>query len=195
MDEIRKNHIVQIELKNQTKIDGIVFDYGRDRVKILVAFESLQEAKTLKELDEMLVRVNTHLGVKQMFSHVIDCIDKSNCITIENSPTLHVVQKREFVRVLSNFAFRVICENKTNIECYCINISGGGIAFGVHNSHFGIGEIIEMHLPSHIFDREIICRGEIIKVRENSYVAKFINLKPYDEDKIVKHVFKLIAEK
>ena len=46
-----------------------------------------------------------------------------------------------------------------------------------------------------IFDREIFCKGEIIKVRENSYVAKFLNLKPYDEDKIVKHVFKLIAEK
>lgn len=195
MDELRKNHIVRIELKDGTKIDGIVFDYGRDRVKVLIAFESLQDSKKMKELDELLVRVNTHLGVKQMFSHVIDTLDKSNCVTIENNETLHVVQKREFVRVLSNFSFKIVCENKTVTDCFSINISGGGIAFGAFDAHFGIGEIVELHFPNHIFDREIVCKGEIIKVRENSYVAKFLNLKPYDEDKIVKHVFKLIAEK
>ena len=47
MDELRKNHIVRIELKDETKIDGIVFDYGRDRVKVLIGFESLELLRLL----------------------------------------------------------------------------------------------------------------------------------------------------
>lgn len=195
MDELRKNHIVQIELKDKTKIDGIVFDYGRDRVKVLIAFDSLSEAKKLKELDKMFVQVNTHLGIKQMFSHVIDTLDKNNCIIIENSPTVHVEQKREFVRVLSNFIFKIVCDDNTSVDCFSINISGGGIAFSSKNYDFSVGQNIFIHLPKHEFEREIVSRAQIIKVRQNSVVAKFINLKPFDEDKIVKHVFKLIAEK
>lgn len=195
MKEIRKNHIVQIQTADNTKLEGIVFDYENDRIAVLIAYESLYLAQKLNELDELLVSVNTHLGVKKMKSHVIDKLNSSNCIVIENNETMPVEQKREFVRVLSNVVFKIVKSDFQTVECYCINISAGGIAFCVNNVSFKIGEKVRVILPESEFEKEIVIDSVIIKVYDNYYVAKFNNLKMYDEDKIVKYVFKLIAKK
>ena len=60
MNEIRRNHIVQIETNNGLKLDGIVFDYTHDRVLILISYDSLTEAKNLNELDELLYQAYVH---------------------------------------------------------------------------------------------------------------------------------------
>jgi len=195
MEEIRKNHIVELELRDGTKIEGIVFDYSKDRVSVLISFESLELAKKLNELDVLLVSVNTHIGVKKMFSHVIDELSKDNRITIENNESIETIQRRQFVRVLSNLTFKIEKEDESELDCYCVNISGGGIAFSVNDSHFEMGEKVAVYLPEEEFGKEIICPSQIIKYRKNVYVARFLNLTPAQEDRIVKYVFKLVAKK
>lgn len=195
MNEIRKNHILQLMTKSGEKLDGIVFDYAKDRILVLIAYESLYEARKLNDLDELLVTAYTHLGVKKMFCHVIDGLKSNNCIVIENNESIPVEQKREFVRVLSNITFKIEKQDNNIIDCFCINISGGGIAFSVTGAEFKIGEIVQINLSEDDFGKEIKTSGEIIKEYNNFYVAKFLNLQPHDEDKIVKYVFNLIAKK
>lgn len=195
MDEIRKNHIVQLISEDNTVIEGIVFDYDNDRVSVLVAYDSLLLAGNIKELDLLRVKVNTHLGIKEMNCHVIAKLNANNCIVVENNETIPVEQKREFVRVLSNIAFKILKDDNKIIECYCINISAGGIAFCVNNEVFKINELVNVILPKEEFDTEITACGKIIKNYDNCFVAQFINLSSYNEDKIMKHVFKLIAKK
>ena len=50
-------------------------------------------------------------------------------------------------------------------------------------------------LTKYDFEKDIKCNAKIIKTHENYYVAKYVNLNPHDEDKIVKYVFKMIAKK
>lgn len=194
MDEIRKNHIVLLKTKTGDTIDGIIFDYTNDRILVLIAFESLEEASKLQDLDELDVTVYTHLGAKKMYSAVIDGLKKNNCIIIENNESHPIEQKRQFVRVLSSAMFKIKKENKT-FDGYCINISAGGIAFGVNNTVFEINDKIEMVFSADDFGKEIVADGQIIKIHKNTYVAKFMNLNTHDEDKIMKYVFRLIAKK
>ena len=106
MEEIRKNQCVELELKDKTCIKGIIQDYSNDRVHILIDDEYFDMSKKFNELDLALVGVKTHMGYKQMFSHVIDKINKSNIITVENNPTIESpVKRREHVRVLSDLSF------------------------------------------------------------------------------------------
>lgn len=195
MEEIRKNQIAQLKTKSGEQLEGIVFAYSKDRVSILISYESLADARKIKELDELFVKINTHLGVKKMFSHVIDPLNRNNCILIENNAALPVEQKREFVRVLSNHIFEIKKQNNLVAQCYCVNISAGGVAFSTNDTSFAIGEIVDITYSENDFERQIKCSGEIIKKYDDYYVAKHLDLKPFDEDKIVKYVFRLITEK
>ena len=86
-------------------------------------------------------------------------------------------------------------EDNTILDCYCINISAGGVAFFVNNTNFELNETVQITFCKEDFEKEIVVDANIIKIYDNSFVAKYSNLKPHDEDKIVKYVFKLIAKK
>ncbi|MBQ8848520.1 MAG: PilZ domain-containing protein [Candidatus Gastranaerophilales bacterium] len=196
MDEIRRNHKVLIELKGGSNIEGVVLDYTSDRVMVSVDEKSYDLAKKLQELEDVVAVVNTHLGIKKMNSSIISSLNKENCIIIENTQTIPVVQKREFVRVTSNLSF-VVFSPKTNkeLECKAVNISAGGVAFSVKNEKFDLEDDVIIKFSSDDFEKDIKCNAKIIKTHENYYVAKYVNLNPHDEDKIVKYVFKMIAKK
>ena len=195
MEEIRKNQAVQIELKSGEKLEGLVFDYSHDRVQILISFDSLNFAKNLKELDVVLVHVNTHIGYKKMFSHVIDELKPNNCITVENNDVIPTIQRREHVRVVSDLIFRIENKEEKFIRCNCLNISGGGIAFSAQSGDIELNESVLVILPEYEFDKQIICEAKIIKANHDFFVAKFENLTPAAEGRIIKYVFKLIAKK
>lgn len=192
MYELRKNHIIQISLSENKAISGVVEDYASDRVMVSIAPNSIEYAKNLKELDELTVFVYTFMGVKKMISNVISELDKNNCIVIENAPAVPVVQKRKFVRVLSSIKFDILKENMI-INCICANISAGGIAFFPSEDSINVGEFLKFRFFARDFGKEIICKAEIIKKDGNMAVGKFFDLNKYDEDRIVKHVFNLIA--
>ena len=192
MYELRKNHIIQISLSENKAISGVVEDYASDRVMVSIAPNSIEYAKNLKELDELTVFVYTFMGVKKMISNVISELDKNNCIVIENAPAVPVVQKRKFVRVLSSIKFDILKENMI-INCICANISAGGIAFFPSEDSINVGEFLKFRFFAKDFGKEIICKAEIIKKDGNMAVGKFFDLNKYDEDRIVKHVFNLIA--
>lgn len=192
MYELRKNHIIQISLSENKAISGVVEDYASDRAMVSIAPNSIEYAKNLKELDELTVFVYTFMGVKKMISNVISELDKNNCIVIENAPAVPVVQKRKFVRVLSSIKFDILKENMI-INCICANISAGGIAFFPSEDSINVGEFLKFRFFARDFGKEIICKAEIIKKDGNMAVGKFFDLNKYDEDRIVKHVFNLIA--
>ena len=76
------------------------------------------------------------------------------------------------------------------------NISAGGIAFSCGNINFDIDEQIEIILPFEEFQKNIKINAQIIKkLSNNSFVAKFLNLNLYDENKIVKRIFELLSKK
>ena len=194
MDELRKNHILHIELKDGSRIEGKVIDYQKDRVMVLIDDNSVENAKKLQELDDTKVTVQTHFGIKRMFSSVISPLNHKNCIIIENNPSQAVNQKRQYVRVVDDFKFNV----ELNNEFYpskCANISAGGIAFTSIVNHFEIGTIVKVIFPVNVFSKLITCEAEIIKSRDDFFIAQFKNLNVYDENKIVKRIFELLARK
>lgn len=194
MNEIRKNHIVKIETSDKTTLDGIVFDYDYDRILILISFDSLLDAKKIKELDELIILAYTHLGVKKMKCAVISELNKNNCIVVENNEAFPVEQKREHVRVLSNIEF-IIKKDDDAIDCFCINISAGGVAFWCQDNKLNLDDEVDIIFAKEDFNRQIQCRAKIIKMNDTSIVAKYIDLKPFDDDAIVKYVFGLITKK
>ena len=193
MDELRRNNFVKIILSTNEVLQGKVADYSADRVLVLIAPESLELAKKMHELDEADIYVYTHLGVKQMKSAVISALNKFNCITFENSPTVKVVQKRAFVRVASNLKFK-LTKNDVSYDCSCVNISAGGVAFWLRNSDVKIGDLVTIFFPKKDFERDITAQALIIKNNSDWFVAKYIDLNTHDEDKIVKYVFKTMVK-
>ena len=193
MDEIRRNYIARVKLKTNQFVEGEVVDFTPDRVKILVFPYSFDLAKTIKELDCVRVFVHTHMGIKEMVSSVISEFNSINCITLENNPTVKVIQKRAFVRVLSDLKFNIQKNNMT-FDCVCDNISAGGIAFRVNNSTLSVDDIVFINFSKEYFEKDIVAKAEIIKNNGNWFVAKYINLHPRDEDRIVKYVFKTIVK-
>lgn len=194
MNEMRKNHIVKIELSDNRAIDGIVFDYSKDRFSVLVAFDSLDLARELSELDELKVLIYTHLGIRRIKSHVIETLRKDNCIVLENNESIPTIQRRQNVRVVSNFAFDIEKEEQ-EYKCFCINVSAGGIAFYCNEADFELNQKVKIKFSEKEFEKNIQTYATIIKVSDSSYVAKYVSLNKYDEDKIVKYVFKVIAKK
>lgn len=191
MDELRKKHIVQI-IYNHDLINGFVVDYTADRVMVLVANEYSNLAKNLKELDEVEVIVFTHLGLKKMKSAIISELNQDNCLIIENSPAYSVPQKREFARVLSAIKFLIIKKDAV-YNCNCVNISAGGIAFSCNETDFQIGDTVKLKFFERDFGKDIVCIADIVKRYDNVIAAKYKNLSSFDEDRIVKHVFKLMV--
>lgn len=194
MDELRKNHILQIHSINAQAIEGIVIDYIDDRILVLICEESLSEAKKLEELDNLFVKAHTHCGIMSMKSTVISTIDTNNCIVIENSPVIPFEQKREFVRVLSSINF-IIEKDNESYNCSCVNISAGGIAFVCRDREFNIGDIVTINLLERDFQKDITTKARIIKTNEFDTVAKYLDLDKNSEDRIVGYVFDLIAKK
>jgi len=192
MKEIRKNHTVNLFSQDDTRIEGIVADYEKDRVLIKINNESIESAKKLKELDLIFVNVYTHFGLKNMYSCVISKLDSDNCILIENNPAIPVEQKREFVRVTSDFEFN-IKKNNQIYKCVCVNISSGGVAFICKDINLSINEIINITYPKSEFSKDIVCSAKIIKAQDNNYTAKHIEINHHDADKIMKRVFELLT--
>lgn len=194
MDELRKNHILQLRTRGNDNINGVVVDFEKDRILVLISDESVESAKKLEELDELLVHAHTHCGIKKMLSSVISKLNWKNQIIIENTTALPVVQKREFVRVLSNHNFTI--ENDDNVyNCICMNISAGGIAFRANEANFKPDDEVIVKFFKKDFGKDITVGAKIIKSYNNEYTAQYINLDKYDADKIVKYVFNLIAKK
>lgn len=193
MDEIRRNHIIRIRLKNGEFVEGEVLDYSPDRVKVLVFPYSIENALSLKELDEFDVFVHTHLGIKEMPSCLISELDSINCIIIENNQSKQIEQKRAFVRVLSDLKFKII-KNDDEFSCVCVNISAGGVAFITNKNAFNVGDMVKIHYPSEYFEKDINLNAVILKENSNWYVAKYVAPNPRDEDRIVKYVFKTIVK-
>ncbi|MBQ8475636.1 PilZ domain-containing protein [bacterium] len=194
MDELRKNHIVHIELRDSSWVNGTVLDYEKDRVMVLVDEKYLNNAKKLQELDDVKVIVHTHCGLKKMISSVISPLDHRSCIVIENSPAETVHQKRQFVRVVDDFDFNIEYIHQF-YPCKCVNVSAGGIAFRSKGNDFKPKQEIKLIFPENVFSKVITCDAEIIKVQDDFFVAQYKNLNIYDENKIVKRIFELLARK
>jgi len=193
MDELRRNDTLRLKLSDTEFIDGEVVDYSPDRVMVLVSPNSIENAKKIKELDKLNVFASTHLGIKEMISHVISPLNSIYCITIENTPTLPVVQKRAFVRVASDLKFKIL-KGDIFYDCTCINISAGGIAFFLKNDNLSTGDFVTVYFPKEHFEKDIIVSAEIIKKNDDWHVAKYFDINSHDEDKIVKYVFKQIIK-
>ena len=191
MDELRKKHRIQFTF-NGVIINGFVVDYTTDRVMVSIFENSIPTAKLIKELDELEIDVYTHYGIKKMVSSVISELNSSGCIVIENSPAFSVNQKRQFARVTCSFKFKIIKNSKT-IDCECTNISAGGIAFKSFDQNFSIGDEVKFCFFECDFGRDIICFAEIVKKDDDIYAAQFKKLSLYDEDRIVKYIFKLMV--
>ncbi len=193
MKEIRKNNKLIISLKDKTLVHGVVYDYSDDRLLVLIDKNDIEKAKKLQELDEIALRVETHLGNKLMISTVISELNKYNCIIIENNPEIIVAQKRQAVRVSVHFPFFVNKAGKL-LECHTTNISAGGLAFTSKHT-FEQDENINIEFPAHIFDKKICTTARILKVAPDFYAVKFLDLTQNDEDKIVKYIFKMMVKK
>ena len=196
MNELRKKQKVLLEFNKKLIISGVVVDYTIDRVMICIDFDSIEKAQQLKELDDVLAIVDTHLGIKKMKSSIISTLNDDDCIVIENNDAIEVVQKREFVRVNTNLNFTIYYPKEDMLFlCTAHNLSAGGIAFRLENQKFNLGDDVIIKFSSDYFEKDIRVNAKIIKNDANLSVAKFCNLKQSDEDRIVKYVFKLIAKK
>lgn len=198
MKEMRKNDALTVELdksKGGKILEGKVIDYIKDRVMIEINNEYIDDAKLIKELDELEVTVYTHLGLKKMKSSVIYELNDKNCIILENNDSYQVEQKRKFARVRVNFNFKIKKDEKEFLAS-AINISAGGLAFKLNDEEkLNVSDKIQIELPKEEFEKDITANADIIKYENDSYVLIYQDINPYDEDKIVKYVFKLVSQK
>ncbi len=192
MDELRKNQSVLIETPDKTKIEASVFDFTFDRVSVEIKEDFVTLAKNIKELEELTVTIDTHLGIKKMNSSVISSLDSTNKLLIENNPAYIVVSKREFSRVRANLDFSII-KNKKEYNATGIDISGNGIGFSCDETTFEADEIIEINMT--IDDAKISTKAKIVKTGPNLIAATYVNIDSKMQDKIVKYVFKQSTKK
>lgn len=192
MDEIRLNNKVDIETQKGAALKGSVTLVEYDRVAVNIDDEYLDEAKKIKELDELKIAAKTHFGIKTMISAVISTLDKYDNIVVENNPSLSVEQKREHVRVMCNFNILV---NKNDIltNAAAKNISAGGIAISLEEK-LNLGDEIEITFPKEIFEQDFKCSAKIIKINDDNYIAQFDNISETNESKITKYVFKNVSK-
>ena len=194
MDELKKNNILHIVLENGSKIEGIVEDYQKDRVLVLIDNKYIEDAKTIKELDDLQVTAKTHFGLKKMISGVIYALNKNNQIVIENSPSIKVTQKRSDVRSVDDFEFIVEADNQI-YSAKCLNISAGGIAFIINDAEFETDKEININFPKEIFSIDIKCSAKIIKKNDGYYSAIYTKINEHDKNKIVKRIYKILSTK
>lgn len=194
MDELKKNNILHIVLENGSKIEGIVEDYQKDRVMVLIGDKYLEQAKTIKELDDLKVTAKTQFGLKKMISGVIYTLDKTNHIVIENAPSVPVTQKRADVRAVDDFEFQITADDK-QYSAICLNISAGGIAFSVKDAEFEKDKKIDIIFAQEIFSKEIKCSAKIIKKNDGYFSAIYTKINEHDKNKIVKRIYRLLSAK
>lgn len=194
MDEIGKNDILELELEDGSLVFGYVYEYSKDRVSVKVDPDSLEIAKKIKEMDKLFVMARTRYGIKNMISHVIYELSNVNRMVIENASTVTVEQKRENVRAVDSFKFKVYLNNIEYIV-ECLDISAGGIAFSFDGDIFRRGQILKVVFDEDLFSKKISCDAEVIKAHNGFCAVKFLNLNIYDESKITKKVFKILSGK
>lgn len=193
MKEIRKNNKLVISLRDKTLINGVIYDYTDDRILVLIDKNDIDLAKKIQELDDIALRIETHLGNKLMLSSVISHLDKYNCILIENNPEVVVAQKRQAVRVAVDFHFFVVKGTKY-LDCVSNNISAGGMSF-TSKTKFELDEELTIEFPVNIFGKSITTHARVLKITNINYAVKFLDLSQNDEDKIVKYIFKMMVKK
>lgn len=188
MDELRKNQNVIIETRSKTQIEAIIFDYTFDRVLLEIRKEFIPEASKIRELEELTVTVDTHLGLKKMSSCVISAIDKENKLLIENNPAFIVITKREYSRVKCFLKLNVTYKGKQYF-CTSANISGNGIGFNSKEVEMIPDEEIEIEFSLDDEQPPIKTNANIVSVVNNYIAAQYKNIDPKDQDRIVKYVF------
>ncbi len=192
MDELRKNQNALIEMQDKTQIEASILDFTFDRVLIEIKEEFVPLAKNIKELEELTITIDTHLGSKKMNSSVISTLDSSNRLLVENNPAYIVITKREFSRVKTKLDF-VIVKNKKEYNATAIDISGNGIGFSCNEIDFKIDEIIEIKLT--LNDNQITTKAKIVKTNNDVTAATYQNIDSKMQDKIVKYVFEQSTKK
>ncbi len=194
MEEIRRNDTAELIFSDNITLRGIVSDFSANRIVFLIMDDSVAEARKIKALSNLLVVVNTDYGLKKTYSSVIEELDENGCITVENNPSVPVIQKREFVRISSDITFKIKKDGML-FNCTCLNISGGGIAFNTSETYFKLNERVQIIFQSKDFEQDIAVEAIIHLIDKNKIVARYVGLNKYDEAKIVKYVFKKSAKK
>ena len=192
MDELRKNQTATIETQDKTRIEASILDFTFDRVLIEIKEEFIPLAKNIKDLEELTITVDTHLGIKKMNSSVISSLDSSNRLLVENNPVYIVITKREFSRVKTKLDFTII-KNKKEYNATAIDISGNGIGFSSKEIDFKVDEMIEINLS--LNDTKITTKAKIVKTNEYITAATYQDIDSKMQDKIVKYVFQPSTKK
>ncbi len=192
MRELRVNDRVKISFKNSS-LDGISKEIEYDRIKVKIEDKDLELAKEIEELDELEVVGFTNMGAKKMRSSVIDKLDKFNCITIENNESETVEQRRKFVRVVCDFDLKIEKDKKEYLA-KALDISACGIAIKTKEKFFKENDEVKLFLPKEIFEKDIEILGKIVKMNELNYAIAYHNLNMYNENIIMKYVFKTISQ-
>lgn len=193
MDEIRINNAVKIETHDGLSFEGVVQDVQYDRVLIEINCLNSDEAKKIKELDELKITADTHFGFKSMNACVISEYDEHQRILVENNPTNEVNFNREFMRVNCNFNF-IFEMNDNFYNAVAKNLSAGGILFEFKDLDIKIGQFIKIKFSKELFEADFECSAKIIKINDDNYVAQFDNINDTKQSKITKYVFKHVSK-
>lgn len=193
MEEIRLKQCVAILTPLKKEILGVISDFSYDRVLIKIENNYLETASKLAELDEVIVVVLTHLGRRTMKTIVISPLNSKNQILLENRPSDKVEQKRAYVRVKTDIPF-IIEFNQKYFKCKMEDMSCVAIAF-YSDQEFKKDDVIKISFSKEFFEKDIKCMAKIYKFYNNIYVAKFCDLNIYDEDRLVKYIFRKMTKK
>lgn len=194
MNEAKRGQIVIIKNPKFPELEGVIESVEKDRLKIYYTKDFDNYAYALSEGDELFVRVHTQFGIKPMRSMVICAPSSDGELVIENSESLSICQKREFVRAAVDFRFFVKKGNNL-VGAVCADISAGGVKFIPDEYIFDINDTVEIKLLSEEFGKDMTIKAFIINNIGNKLIAKYSKISEYDRDKIAGFCLKTLAER
>jgi len=192
MKELKVNDRVDIDYCGNL-IKGTVQKIEYDRIKITIDKEDIEKAKPVQELDNLQIIAHTRMGLKKTEAAVIDTLSKINSITVENNDAIDVVQKRKYVRAVCDFKLTVEKSGR-QIQCEALDISACGIAIKTKEKEFEPGDEVKIYFEKEPLGKNITVFGKIVKMNDLNYGIAYNNLSKYDEDLIMKFVFKIISQ-
>jgi PilZ domain len=176
-------HPVQLVMPNGERMPGRVLRLQGEELTVLMLFKLGRELREA-ERSSIVIEARSQAGTIRLGGRAHSVDHETLCFS-----DLHLVQRREYVRVKVSLPVAVIAPGDVSIPCTSIDLSGGGMLLhGVR--HRPVGEKIEFFLTPGGEDGSISGTARILRhdARGNTAIC-FEHISEGDRRRLIRFLF------